>query len=58
MTHKQTSSRLSSLAARILNGYKPTDAELKSLAACVLGQDQTKGQEPEGKGWLRKRLGL
>jgi hypothetical protein len=42
--HKQSSSAMSSLAARILKGYQPTPAEVRSLAASVLSQDGTKGQ--------------
>ncbi len=38
---KQTSSRVSSLAARVLNGYKPTAAEVMILAASCLSQDET-----------------
>ena len=41
---KQSSPAMSSLAARILKGYEPSPAEIKSLAACVLSLDQTKGQ--------------
>jgi hypothetical protein len=41
---KQSSSRLSSLAARILREYEPTPAEVRCLAASVLSQDEAKGQ--------------
>lgn len=45
---KQSSSDVSSLAARVLSGDKkatPTDA--KRLAASVLSQDEKKGQRPK-----------
>lgn len=41
---KQTSPEMSSLAARVLGGYEPSRAEIKSLAASVLSQDTTPGQ--------------
>jgi hypothetical protein len=43
---KQSSARVSSIAARIMRdpNYKPTNAEVRSLAASVLSQDTTKGQ--------------
>jgi hypothetical protein len=42
---KQTSSRVSTIASGILSGkIKPTIAQIKSVAASALGQDQTKGQ--------------
>lgn len=41
---KQSSAKLSSLAARILKGYVPTHDEVMALAASVLSQDETKGQ--------------
>ena len=44
MSKKQSSAKLSTLAARILNGYQPTQEEVKSLAASVLSQDEAKGQ--------------
>lgn len=44
MAKKQSSSRLSSLAAKVVSGSKkPTAKEVKSLAASVLGQDEKKG---------------
>lgn len=43
MTNKQTSSRISSLAAKVLGGYEPTEAEIRSLAASALSQDEIKG---------------
>ena len=41
---RQSSATLSSLAARVLSGYQPTLPEIRSLAASVLSQDETKGQ--------------
>jgi hypothetical protein len=48
MTNKQTSSRISSLSAKVLGGYEPTEAEIKSLAASALSQDEVKGDVPFG----------
>jgi hypothetical protein len=42
MAKKQSSPALSSLASRVLNGYEPTRAEIESLAASVLSQDEVK----------------
>ena len=45
MATKQTSSKISTLASKILSGQKkPTITEIKSLAASVLVQDEKKGQ--------------
>lgn len=45
MATKQSSQSMSSLAAKILNGSKKaTSAEIKKLAASVLGQDEKKGK--------------
>jgi hypothetical protein len=43
---KQTSSSVSSLAAKVLSGElkNPSPTQIKSLAGSALGQDQTKGQ--------------
>ena len=42
---KQTSPSVSTIASGILAGkIKPTAAQMKSVAASALGQDQTKGQ--------------
>ena len=41
---KQSSDKLSRLAAKVLRGYWPTKAEVKRLAASVLSQDETKGK--------------
>lgn len=44
---RQTSSKVSTVASGILSGKiaKPTKAQMKSVAASALGQDQTKGQK-------------
>lgn len=45
---KQTSPAISSLAARVMNGsVKPTAAQTRSMAASLVGQDQTRGQAPK-----------
>jgi len=44
MAKKETSDRVSSIAAKVLKGKKPTAAEAKSLAGSVLSQDETKGK--------------
>lgn len=45
MAKKQSGDKTSSLAAKVLSGSKkPTHAEVKKLAASVLGQDETKGK--------------
>ena len=44
MTKKQSSSKVSTIAGKVLAGKKPTPNEAKSLAASVLSQDETKGQ--------------
>jgi hypothetical protein len=47
---KQSSPKLSTLAAKILAGEKkPTIADAKRLAASVLSQDETKVQKPRKK---------
>lgn len=43
MGKKQTSSPVSSLAARVLQGYEPTRREIETLAASALSQDETPG---------------
>lgn len=45
MPRKQSSSKASTLAGKVLAGKKPTAAESKTLAASVLSQDETKGQK-------------
>ena len=45
MATKQSSSKLSTLASKVLSGdKKPTVADFKKLAASVLSQDEKKGQ--------------
>ena len=47
---KETSSKLSTLAAKVLSGSKkPTSKESKQLAAAVLSQDETKGQKKKAR---------
>lgn len=42
---RQTSPKVSTLASKVLSGsVKPTTAQVKTLAASALGQDQAKGQ--------------
>jgi len=43
MSKKQSSSKASSIAGKVLGGKKPTPTEIKTLAASVLGQDEKKG---------------
>ena len=46
MPHKQSSSKMSTLASKVLSGEKrPTITEAKKLAASVLSQDEKKGQK-------------
>jgi hypothetical protein len=49
MPKKQSSSGVSSLAAKVLNGHKPTPAEILCLAGCVLSQDEKRGQKKPAK---------
>jgi hypothetical protein len=45
MPKKQSSSKVSTLASKILSGdKKPTNTDAKILAASVLSQDEKKGQ--------------
>ena len=49
-TKKQSSTDLSSLAGKILNGSKkPTLKDIKRLAASVLSQDETRGPSKKKK---------
>lgn len=41
---KETSDKMSKLAAKVLGGKKPTPKEAKALAGSVLSQDQTSGK--------------
>lgn len=46
MPHKQSSSKTSTLASKVLSGAKkPTLTEAKKLAASVLSQDEKRGQK-------------
>lgn len=46
ITKKQSTPRVSTLAAKVLSGTKtPTKSEINTLAASVLSQDETKGQK-------------
>lgn len=45
MPKKQTTSKVSTLASKILSGKKATGSEAKTLAASVLSQDEQKGQK-------------
>lgn len=45
---RQTSPKVSTLASDVLAGrIKPTAAQVRSLAASALAQDQTDGQKPK-----------
>ena len=45
---RQTSPKISTLASGILSGaIKPTPAQIRSVAASALGQDQKPGQKPK-----------
>ena len=45
MPKKQSSSKLSTLASKVLSGdKKPAPADARKLAASVLSQDEKKGQ--------------
>lgn len=47
-TPRETSPKVSSLASNVLSGrVTPTKAQVKTLAASALGQDQTRGQKPK-----------
>lgn len=39
--NKQSSNRVSSIAGKVLAGYRPTNEEIKMLAASVLSQDES-----------------
>lgn len=43
---KQSGDRASEIASRVLRGEHPSRAEIETLAASVLGQDETKGRRP------------
>ena len=42
---KQSSTRMSMLAGKVMAGYTPTPLEVRRLAASVLSQDETKGPQ-------------
>jgi hypothetical protein len=44
MATKQSSSKASTIAGKVLAGKKPTPTEAKTLAASVLSQDEKKGK--------------
>ncbi len=44
MPTKQSSSKASTIAGKVLAGQKPTQAQIKTLAASVLAQDEKSGQ--------------
>lgn len=52
MPKKQSSSKVSTIAGKVLGGKKPTAGEAKALAASVLSQDEVKGQS---KGPTKKK---
>lgn len=47
MAKKQSGSKTSTIAGKVLAGKKPTPKEARALAASVLGQDEKKGQGPK-----------
>ena len=50
MAKKQSSSKVSTLASKVLSGAKKaTNKDAKTLAASVLSQDEKKGQGPSKK---------
>ncbi len=57
MAKKETSSRISSIAARALDDPgKVTYTEIRSMAASCLSQDETKGQGiPMIRWWANRR---
>lgn len=44
MPSKQSGSKASSIAGKVLAGKTPTKSEIKTLAGSVLAQDEKKGQ--------------
>lgn len=44
MATKQTGNKASTIAGKVLGGAKPTQAQVKTLAASVLSQDEKKGR--------------
>jgi hypothetical protein len=50
MAKKASTSKTSTLAAKVLSGSKkPSQKEIKQLAASVLSQDEQKGQDKKEK---------
>lgn len=49
MAKKQSSSKMSTIAGKVLAGAKATSQQAKKLAASVLGQDEKKGQGSKKK---------
>jgi hypothetical protein len=50
MTKKQSTSKTSTLASKVLSGtVKPTPAQTRTLAASVLSQDEKKGNPSPAK---------
>lgn len=49
MKKPQTSSKVSSIAGKVLAGKTPTRAESRTLAASALRQDERKGQSSSKK---------
>lgn len=45
MANKQSSSKASTIAGKVLAGKPATKSEQKTLAASVLSQDEKKGQK-------------
>ena len=45
MPTKQSSSKASTIAGKVLAGQKATISQIKTLAASVLSQDEKKGQK-------------
>ncbi|WP_162260092.1 hypothetical protein [Bosea sp. Root670] len=44
MSKKQSGNSASSIAGKVLGGAKPTQTQVKTLAASVLSQDEKKGR--------------
>ncbi len=44
MTKKQTGDRVSTIAAKVLAGKKPSPAEARAMAGSLLSQDEKKGK--------------
>lgn len=52
---RQSSSALSKIASRVLQGAKATQREVMQLAASVLSQDETRGTRKAKKRKAKKR---